>query len=386
MLKFSSPRLLFLLPLFWGIYEFTQNYWESGVSWTNIGYGLSSFPSLMQFYSITGVVGGGMILILINILIFHLWAQNKRRGVQQIVLILCIFGGTNLTLHFFGFDKEKENTARVTIVQPNLDSYEKLNEHSLYNQVQTLLQLTKRLKKGDTDLIVCPEGFLRSRKEAPIILNNIDNNPAIIELKKLSLRLDAPIITGLIGLQIPDSTNIQSGQTPDENQVKMYNTAILVAHDKPVQIYVKQKLAPMMEKVPFSETFPSLKKFKFGFNQSQLNYSNDWKNELFTYREMKIAPLICYDAVSTFKSSQLVNKGANLIVVVSNDSWAGKTSGYVQNSYFARALAIRHRIPVIRSANTGRSSMVNQSGEELEIIEWNIQNTKTTKIHLQTAN
>ena len=378
MLKFSSQKLLLTLPVFWGIFEFTQNYWEYGVSWTNIGYGLSSFPSLMQFYSFSGIVGGGVILILINVLIFLIWNNSKRKKIWLIALTILGFIGINMAIHFFV--KEKHHNAKITIIQPNIDSYEELNEHSLYNQVQTVLELTKGLEKGDTDLIVCPESFLKSRKEAPIILNNINDNPAIKELKKLSLKIDAPIITGLTGIQIIDSTNIQSGQAPDESHIRLYNSALLIAHDIPVQIYVKQKLVPMMEKVPFSDIFPSLKKFKFGFNQSQLNYSNEWENNLFVYRKMRIAPAICYDAASNSNSSQLKKEDANLIVVMSNDWLAGKTSGFIQASYYARALAIQHRLPVIRSANTGRSSVINQSGEELSVIEWNTQKAVTTQI------
>ena len=72
-------------------------------------------------------------------------------------------------------------------------------------------------------------------------------------------------------------------------------------------------------------------------------------------REIKIAPVICYESVYGEYVTDYIKKGANLIFILTNDAWWGDTQGYKQHASYARIRAIETRRSIARSANTGIS-------------------------------
>jgi apolipoprotein N-acyltransferase len=76
-----------------------------------------------------------------------------------------------------------------------------------------------------------------------------------------------------------------------------------------------------------------------------------------------VAPVICYESVYGEYITEYVNRGANLIFIITNDGWWGATDGHIQHLYYGAMRAIETRRPVARSANTGISCFVNVLGE-----------------------
>jgi apolipoprotein N-acyltransferase len=77
----------------------------------------------------------------------------------------------------------------------------------------------------------------------------------------------------------------------------------------------------------------------------------------------KIAPIICYESIYGDFVRQQVQKGAQLLCVITNDGWWGDTPGYQQHFSFARLRAIETRRWVLRSANTGTSGSIDPTGK-----------------------
>ena len=61
-----------------------------------------------------------------------------------------------------------------------------------------------------------------------------------------------------------------------------------------------------------------------------------------------------------------VRKGAQLIVVVTNDSWYGKSSGPYQHKEISVLRAIENRRSVIRAANGGISCIIDPLGRTIK--------------------
>jgi apolipoprotein N-acyltransferase len=78
---------------------------------------------------------------------------------------------------------------------------------------------------------------------------------------------------------------------------------------------------------------------------------------------LKIAPVICYESVFGSYVTQYIDKGANLIFVITNDGWWGNTAGHRQHFTFSQLRAIETRRSVARSANTGISAFIDQRGD-----------------------
>lgn len=148
-----------------------------------------------------------------------------------------------------------------------------------------------------------------------------------------------------------------------------YNAALLISHDENTQVYTKNKLVPFMERTPLLNWFSFLEKFHFSVNQMKASYSRIANPSLFFYRNMKIDPVICLEATFSDYVSQFVRKGANMIVVITNDGWTGNTSGYMQGADYTLPLAIEMQRPLIRCANTG-VSMIIQNGHVTQSAGW----------------
>ncbi|MFW5773350.1 MAG: apolipoprotein N-acyltransferase [Tangfeifania sp.] len=86
--------------------------------------------------------------------------------------------------------------------------------------------------------------------------------------------------------------------------------------------------------------------------------------------ESKAAPVICYESVFGEYLTDYVKKGAEFIVIITNDGWWRNTPGYKQHLSFARLRAIETRRSIARSANTGISAFINQRGDLVQTTQW----------------
>ena len=85
---------------------------------------------------------------------------------------------------------------------------------------------------------------------------------------------------------------------------------------------------------------------------------------------MNILPLICYEVIFT-KLSQSSTSDTNLIVNISEDGWFGNSIGPYQ--HYAKAIfrSIEQNLFLVRSANKGISSIINNKGETVKRINPN---------------
>jgi len=89
------------------------------------------------------------------------------------------------------------------------------------------------------------------------------------------------------------------------------------------------------------------------FNLSKVNYN--------------IGLLICYEIIF---SGQVINgTRPDILINITNDAWYGNTYGPIQHLASARARAIEEGLPVVRSANTGISAVIDGNGRFIERLE-----------------
>ncbi len=93
-------------------------------------------------------------------------------------------------------------------------------------------------------------------------------------------------------------------------------------------------------------------------NNIETDTSKSYQKDKF----VKISSLVCYESVYPIFVTAFVKKGAQLISVVTNDSWYGKSSGPNQHKEIAVLRAIENRRSVIRAANGGISCIIDPLG------------------------
>ncbi|WP_340107937.1 apolipoprotein N-acyltransferase [Pikeienuella sp. HZG-20] len=76
------------------------------------------------------------------------------------------------------------------------------------------------------------------------------------------------------------------------------------------------------------------------------------------------APLICYEMIFPRETARAA-KGADWLILVTNDAWFGNWAGPAQHLAMARMRAIETGLPVARSANRGWSAMIDPYGRAI---------------------
>ena len=72
--------------------------------------------------------------------------------------------------------------------------------------------------------------------------------------------------------------------------------------------------------------------------------------------------MVCYESVFPTFPTYFVDRGAEFLAVLTNDSWYGKLSGPYQHEEFSKLRAVENRKAVVRCANGGISCLINKFG------------------------
>ncbi|MDQ7051835.1 MAG: apolipoprotein N-acyltransferase [candidate division KSB1 bacterium] len=133
-------------------------------------------------------------------------------------------------------------------------------------------------------------------------------------------------------------------------------------------------LVPFGERVPWEDDIPLIKKLLSRFEMGEGNFSPGKQIVLFDVpvgrsikgatngSKVRVGGVICFESIFSELVRQFVRRGAQLLVVVTNDGWFGRTGAPYQHAQMAVFRAIENRISVARSANTGVSMTIDPYG------------------------
>ncbi|MBL4708387.1 MAG: hypothetical protein JKY48_08130 [Flavobacteriales bacterium] len=121
------------LVVYWLAFEYLHLNWELSWTWLTFGNVFANKPSLVQWYEYTGVLGGSLFVIIMNLLAFFALKNLEYKSniifkyiAVMAVLLLSSFGVSSWIANDVNMDGEQ---VEVVIVQPNIDPYnEKFSE------------------------------------------------------------------------------------------------------------------------------------------------------------------------------------------------------------------------------------------------------------------
>ena len=252
----------------------------------------------------------------------------------------------------------------VGVVQANITNYGKLRaELGTYDATRLILdthyQLSDELMKDTKpDLIVWPETVYPTTFGSP---KSEAGEEFDQELSQFVGERQMPLIFGAYDL--------------DEG--REYNAAMFLGPvGQPEEkrlglgVYRKAKLFPLTEWVPewmdmpwVRGLLPWLGTWKEGPGPQSLDFP------LREGRVLKVAPLICYEAIFPGHVAEAVRKGAELIVTISNDSWFGKSAGPRLHLTLAAFRSIETRLPQVRATNSGISAFITPAGDIIREVQ-----------------
>jgi apolipoprotein N-acyltransferase len=381
--SFNTGFAFLAFPLFWITYEYLFMLTDISFPWLTLGSGLSHFTIFIQVADLIGAVGISVIVVYINIFIYKAYISFKEKDNNYGYYVAAFILTFSVVIYYGSYQlsnfKVSNKKVRVGLIQPNLDPWNKWELNRLDETINLYLSLSKKAVNEGAELIVWPETAL------PVYLMSLAYYPEKDSIYKFLKTNDVYLLTGM-----PDIIYYQSSDDipPDAKYSKagefyysIYNGILLLSpNTRKIERYGKMKLVPFGEKVPFTEQLPFLGRlFSWGVGISGWNVGRDTVvfnvplkiktgSSVENYH-LKINGLVCYESVYPYFVTQFVKKGTDLITVVTNDSWYGKSSGPYQHKEIAVLRAIENRKSVIRDANGGISCIIDPLGRTLKETE-----------------
>ena len=344
---------LIAIALFWTSFEYLHSLSEYSFPWLTLGNSQAYDLNRIQIIEYTSVYGLTLLIFAFNIIAFLLILNNasgkwKLRSKQLLILI------STLVVLYFGsalygkyvIEKESinlKNKASVGIIQPNFDPWDKWSESygdkwdSYFLQLNYYFNETKQLSQFKPDIVFWPETAIPFHILLPQYSHHLS------ELFSLADSLKLPIFTGLPTAEYFDSLHAPATSEKIRNTnifVESYNSAVLIQPGNIIgQIHKKSILVPFAERIPYAETFRFLiEPLKWNVGISSWGKGDDtvvYPLSLKDGRKTKFSGLICYESIFPNYVREFVKRGAEFLVIITNDSWWGNTSGAYQHASFA---------------------------------------------------
>lgn len=354
---------------FWITFEFIHLQWDISWPWLTLGNAFAEFPDWIQWYEYTGVFGGSLWVLLVNILIANYRLRTidlKSKIKKMIVIDLIIILPIAFSYSISAFSTVDPGDTKVVIVQPNIDPYNEKFSGSYEEQLNKMLQLAAQKTDSTTEYLIFPETALTEE----LWENELEQSYSIRTLQQfLKQYPKLKIIIGASTTKVyqPEEELSATARkfTLENIYYDAYNTALQLDNSGKIQIYHKSKLVPGVEKMPFPFIFKYLGQFAIDLGGTTGSLGMQEERAVFSSPDsiIKAAPVICYESVYSEYVSNYVNNGANFIAIITNDGWWGDTPGYKQHLKYGALRAIETRKWIARSANTGISCFITPRGE-----------------------
>lgn len=332
--------------------EYLQSVGTFAFPWTRLFIGQTAFPALLQSASLFGSYFITFIMVLVNALIAFSFINakvNKKRSIVFLCLALLIFA-TNLG---FGlarinlFDNSGLKQIDALVLQGNIPSGVKwsgeVDEKEIYFDLAEYAKDQILAEESEADIAVMPETAF------PVTLSPYDGFDTNAEktLMQISDILDAELFTGAF--------NTDDGN--EYNSIFVYDKYGIVT--KP---YNKNNIVPFGEFLPYRSFVEKLAPVLSEINMLSRDLARGEDFIPLETKAGKAACLVCFDSIFPETARCQVKNGADFIVIVTNDSWYKTSSAIYQHADQAIMRAIENNVPVIRSANTGVSRIIDNFG------------------------
>ena len=359
----------FLIP-YWMAFELLTYHWSIKWPWLNLGNVFSSCVHWVQWYEYTGVAGGTLWVLLVNILFTNIILSAKTREAKHTfinlcaeaaILILPILISNNVYKHY----EDRGTDTEVIVVQQNCDPWNEQFDPHFYDQViQNNIALSLPLVTENTRFVVSSESAIQEG----IWLHETDKSRSLKTLHDYISKHPqmAFVIGGTTYEWVPKGmeNDFPARQVGNSDRYFYCHNSALLIDTVRLQHRNKSQLTPGVEAIP--EWMGFLKNFSITMGIARGTLKTDPEAYTMTFDGHKIGAAICYESAFGEYVSQFCKKGADLLFVITNDGWWGHTPGYRQHFEFSKLRAIENRRCIARSANTGRSGFINQRGDVLQ--------------------
>ena len=256
-------------------------------------------------------------------------------------------------------NKNSNKDLSIRIVQANVGNFLKTasvhgDESAIEDVIQKYYRLSTKDHLTDFDLIIWPETAYPFTLPSYQLKKGTQALPSI--LQDVIAQTGAELVLG--GYDRKENIKVFDYYETDYNSVYHFDRTGLLKN-----VYHKHILIPFGETLPFGPFNKTLSKYL----DTVSFFARGDQFPLFeTRNKITFVTPVCYEILDTFFIKRMLqeNKGAHFILNLTNDSWYGATAEPRQHLFLAKWRALEFGIPIIRSTNTGITSVVFPNGQE----------------------
>ena len=341
--KASQRRALVLAPFLWVAVELARTR-VSAFPWELLGYVQTDNPALTRLTTWTGVYGISFEIMLVNSVFAaaFLVAKERRKWLLAAasVAVIILQAGQWLSPPAVPTDRT------ALLIQPNIPVQEGWTTDYFQGTLRDLTWISQHppgVQDGQRfDLIVWPES------PSPFFLNDSSFREVVAALARQSRTW---LLVGAIG--------VDSASTSPQQRSEVFNSAGLISPQGELTArYDKTHLVPFGEYVPFKRFLPFMDmltdkvgSFAWGHSRESLDAGGQ-----------RLGVFICYESIFPDEVREYVQRGAGVIINLSNDGWYGDSGAWKQHLQMTQMRAIENGRWLLVATNTGMTGSVDPYG------------------------
>lgn len=348
-------RRVIALALAWTAAEWLRGHVLTGFPWNLVGYTWTSFDSVLQITSVTGIYGLGLITVAVmampaSILADPRGAAATPRAPERswmpsaaaaAVLALIAVGGA---VRMGASEVRWQDGVNLRLVQANIPQRLKwrpeLREANLLQHVD----MSVAAAEVSPTVVIWPE------TASTFVLD--EGGPAA-RLVGSAAPPGGVVLTGA-----PRTTGVRGEDFSLRNSLH-----IVDSESRLLGTYDKSHLVPFGEYLPLRGLLSAI-----GFKKvtsGSLDYSAGTGPQTLRLPGLPpFSPLICYEVIFPGGAVDPDDR-PEWLLSLTNDAWFGKRAGPIQHFNMARVRAVEQGLPLVRAAGTGVSAVVDPYGRVL---------------------
>lgn len=375
-LKYATMRiaaLTLLEPILWAGFEWLRGWLFSGFAWNYLGTAISQYPQYALSARFGGVFLVSGLVVMVNGVFATMierilskmfsentsnlnsdlpkWANKVFKSLETAIPLLVVLLVVNLAEKDYVSSKgEKTIPVRAALLQSNEPCIftKDIKHENPYDLYERLLQTAKHARPN---IIILPES-------------------AMIRFGIMN-RLHAKNFAQFLSDQTGGSAVFSGGDFMKEvNGAKRYYNAAAIYHPHlegiDVDIYAKRHLVPFGEYIPLDKWIPILQKLSpIGISLypgEKETVDLFVKNNATNLAKIVVGPLICFEDTDALMAIRSARKGAQLLILITNDNWFSLSNETLQHSWQSIMRCIETGLPMLRAGNNGVTGSISSDG------------------------
>lgn len=351
----AGPLRVVLFAVVWMLFEFARGYLFTGFPWHLAGSMWADWLPVAQMASVLSIYGLSALTVLVfsalSILLYKRQAKSAYAGLLALVLVFA--GGTLWgQMRLAGNETQYDLAVSLRLVQANVKQREKWRSHLIDDHFDKHMELSRggnqRGRAEGVKLLIWPETAVQRE--------TFDREASLLRWRmSRMLEFGSYAITGA-----PRSERTTEGSSYYNSMFAFNSRGKLFAR------YDKKHLVPFGEYLPFQGVLNAL-------GLQQLTGGVAFKagtsaKTVYLPGIPPFSPLICYEVIFPGQVT-LASDRPKWLLNITNDGWFGLTNGPYQHLGLARFRAIEEGLPLVRSASTGVSAVIDSYGRTVASLE-----------------